>query len=245
MIGCLRARRRLQADCALQSVSRGNRHGSATGADVTARHAFAKGFCAAGGFLKPFNIEEDLVVTISPELEAQILRYFHVEKWRVGTIARHLRLHSDTVARVLAQAGVPTRAHVVRPAQIDAYLPFIHETLKKFPTLTASRLYGMAKERGYGGGPDHFRHLIARYRPRPQAEAYLRLRTLRGEQAQVDWATFGSLAIGRTQSRLSTCLGLPMCMCANRRQVNSPTIRKVDAASMASKTVRMRLDGKT
>ena len=30
-------------------------------------------------------------MTIPPDLEAQILRYYHVEKWRIGTIARQLR----------------------------------------------------------------------------------------------------------------------------------------------------------
>ena len=54
----------------------------------------------------------------------------------------------------------------------------------------ASRLYAMARERGYKGGPDHFRHLIANHRPRPAAEAYLRLVTLVGEQGQVDWALY-------------------------------------------------------
>ena len=39
----------------------------------------------------------------------------------------------------------------------------------------------MGRERGYPGGPDHFRHVVARYRPAPVAEAYLRLRTLPGE----------------------------------------------------------------
>src|SRR4030095_10982235 len=67
------------------------------------------------------------------------------------------------------------------PSRIDPYLPFILATLEKFPTLTASRLYGMVHERGYAGGPDHFRHLISRHRPRPKAEAYLRLRTLSAE----------------------------------------------------------------
>jgi transposase len=70
---------------------------------------------------------------------------------------------------------------------LDPSLPFILETLAQFPGLTASRLYAMVRERGYRGGADHFRHLIAHYRPRPQPEAYLRLRTLPGEQAQVDW----------------------------------------------------------
>ena len=46
-------------------------------------------------------------MTIPPDLEAQILRYYHVEKWRVGTIARQLHVHHGTVARVLAQAGLP------------------------------------------------------------------------------------------------------------------------------------------
>ena len=36
-------------------------------------------------------------MTIPPDLEAQILRYYHVEKWRVGTIARQLHVHHGTV----------------------------------------------------------------------------------------------------------------------------------------------------
>jgi len=55
----------------------------------------------------------------------------------------------------------------------------------------------MVRERGYPGAPDHFRALVARLRPRPAAEAYLRLRTLPGEQGQVDWAHFGKLSVGR------------------------------------------------
>jgi hypothetical protein len=100
-------------------------------------------------------------MTIGVELEAQILRYYHVEKWRCGTIARQLRVNRGTVQRVLAQAGLPRIGPVLRPSQIDAYLPFIHETLKKFPSLTASRLYAMVYERGYRGGQHHFRHLVS------------------------------------------------------------------------------------
>src|SRR5271155_2062438 len=100
-------------------------------------------------------------MTIPPDLEAQILRYYHVEKWRVGTIARQLHVHHGTVARVLAQAGLPRIGPPARRSQVESYLPFIHQTLEKFPTLTASRLYAMVRERGYRGSGDHFRHLIA------------------------------------------------------------------------------------
>ena len=141
-------------------------------------------------------------MTIPPEIEAQILRYYHVEKWRIGTIARQLHVHHGTVMRVLAQSGMPRTGPPARRSQIEPYLPFVIETLRKFPTLTASRLHAMVRERGYRGGPDHFRHLVACHRPRRPAEAYLRLRTLPGEQAQVDWGHFGHLTIGRARRPL-------------------------------------------
>ncbi len=141
-------------------------------------------------------------MAIPPELEAQILRYYHVEKWRMGTIARQLHVHHGTVKRVLVRAGLPANSFVRRPSQVDPYLPFIGQTLEKFSTLTASRLYAMVRERGYRGAPDHFRHLIALHRPRPIAEAYLRLTTLPGEQGQIDWGHFGHLEIGRARRPL-------------------------------------------
>jgi hypothetical protein len=36
-------------------------------------------------------------LTISPETEAQILRYYHAERWRIGTIATQLCVHHGTV----------------------------------------------------------------------------------------------------------------------------------------------------
>lgn len=133
---------------------------------------------------------------ISRALEAEILRLHTAEHWPVGTIALQLRVHHATVRRVLAQAGVP-KHKPLRAAMVEPYLAFITETLAKYPTLRASRLYTMVRERGYPGAPDHFRAIVARLRPRPAAEAYLRLRTLPAEQSQVDWAHFGKLNIGR------------------------------------------------
>ncbi len=126
-------------------------------------------------------------MTIPDELEAKILRYYHVEKWKVGTIARQLCVHHSVVRRVLSTAGVPKSNFTKRESVIAPFLSFILETLGKYPKLAASRLHEMVRQRGYKGGVDHFRHLILLYRPRPPAEAYLRLRTLPGEQAQVDW----------------------------------------------------------
>jgi transposase len=134
---------------------------------------------------------------IPPELEADILRLYHAEKWRAGTIAIQVGVHHSTVRRVLAQAELPAGKCSSHRSISDPFIPFIEATLKKYPKLCASRLYEMVKERGYPGGPDHFRSIVARHRPRPVAEAYLRLRTLPGEEAQVDWGHFGKVTIGQ------------------------------------------------
>ena len=140
---------------------------------------------------------------ITPELEAKILRLHGAEKWKIGTIATQLGVHHSTVRRVLSQAGRTEGQAALRPSLVDAFVPLIKDTLTKYPDLRASRLYQMVKERGYAGGPDHFRSIVSRFRPRAPAEAYLRLRTLPGEQAQVDWGHFGKLRIGRAERVLS------------------------------------------
>ena len=115
------------------------------------------------------------------ELEAKILRYHFVEHWGTHTIAAQLGIHHSSVDRVLSQAGMPKAERTLQASIIDPYIPFIIETLAQYPKLTATRLYAMAQQRGYPGGPSHFRSHVAQLRPRKPSEAYLRLRTLPGE----------------------------------------------------------------
>jgi transposase len=136
---------------------------------------------------------------IPKETEADILRLFHAEKWRVGTISTQLGVHHTTVQRVLRHAGVEAKALAPRPSMADPFVPFIVAQLEKYPRLCSSRLFEMVKERGYPGGPDHFRRIVGQHRPRKPAEAFLRLKTLPGEQAQVDWAHFGKHQVGRAE----------------------------------------------
>ena len=139
---------------------------------------------------------------ISDQTAAQIVRLARVEKWPVGTIASQLGVHYSVVKRVLRKASLDCTQLRVRPSILDEYLPFVQQTLEKYPRLPASRLYQMVRERGYSGAPDHFRALVAKYRPKPAAEAYLRLRTLPAEQAQVDWADFGKYEVSGAVRRL-------------------------------------------
>ena len=153
-------------------------------------------------------------MTIPLDLAARIERLFTVEHWRVGTIARQLHVHRDTVRRVLRERAVVPPGVPLRPSLIDPYRAFMLETLEKYPTLTASRLHDMVCERGYAGQASHFRYLVSTMRPRPPAEAYLRLRTLPGEQMQCDWAHFDHLQIGRARRPL---MGFVMVLSYSRR----------------------------
>ena len=139
---------------------------------------------------------------IDKDTEAKILRYHFVEQWGVNTIARQLGIHHSTVDRVLAQAGLPKAERTRRPSIVDPYHPLIIETLARYPTLSAARLLGMAQARGYRGGASQFRAHVAQLRPRRPAEAYLRLKTLPGEQGQVDWGHFGHVQIERAKRPL-------------------------------------------
>lgn len=141
-------------------------------------------------------------MAIDKAQEARILRYHFVEHWGVNTIARQLGIHHSSVDRVLAQAGLPKAERSRRASIVDPYHPMIIETLAQFPRLTAARLYAMAQERGFTGGESQFRAHVAQLRPRKPSEAYLRVRTLPGEMAQVDWGHFGHLQIGRARRPL-------------------------------------------
>jgi transposase len=142
-------------------------------------------------------------MTHPPEREAEILRLHHAEKWPIGTIANQIGIHHSVVRRVLEKEGVPIAPIDLRPSAVDAYVPFIRDILGRYPRLRASRLHEMLCERGYTGSAGHFRRLVReRFRPRKPAEAYLRVRTLPGEQAQVDWALFGRVQLGKASRQL-------------------------------------------
>ena len=82
----------------------------------------------------------------SPEVRAQIRRYFYAEHWKVGTIARELCVHPDAVRNAIEsekfKSSQPLRASVV-----DPYLGFVQQTLEEHPRLRATRICAMIRDR--------------------------------------------------------------------------------------------------
>jgi transposase len=140
---------------------------------------------------------------ITPECRAEIRRLYYAEHWRIGTIATQLGVHHETVAAAINRASVLTQGGRCRSTALDPYLPFVRDTLAQYPRLRATRLYEMVRARGYGGSVVQLRRAVRRLPPAPPTEAYLRLATLPGEVAQVDWGSFGTIRIGRGTRPLS------------------------------------------
>jgi transposase len=137
---------------------------------------------------------------IDPVVVARIRSLYFGEHWKVGTIARDLGLHALTVQGALSdRVGWP---RLPRPTPVAPYLGFIQQTLQEHPRLRATRIHEMLRVRGYTGSVRPVRRQVAELRPR-RKEAFLELRTFPGEQAQVDWAHFGKVAVPGGQRALS------------------------------------------
>ena len=137
---------------------------------------------------------------IDPVVVARIRSLYFGEHWKVGTIAGELGLHAVTVQGALSdRVGWP---RLPRPTPVAPYLGFIQQTLEEHPRLRATRIHEMLRLRGYTGGVRPIRRQVAELRPR-RREAFLELRTFPGEQAQVDWAHFGKVAVPGGKRALS------------------------------------------
>lgn len=139
---------------------------------------------------------------ITPEVRSRIRRLFYAEHWKLGTIAAELGVHRDTVALAVESERFVNVAYRASASILDPYMDFVRMTLEQHPRLRSTRLLQMIQQRGYTGSVWPIRRFVNRTRP-VSHEAFFRLSTLPGEQGQVDWGSFGSIAIGNTRRSLS------------------------------------------
>ena len=120
--------------------------------------------------------------------------------WRPGTIAQSLGIHSDTVKRVLGSKS-GTQKQTIRASVLEPWLQLIDSVLKEHPKVRATALLTILKSRGYSGSVYPIRDYCRLVRGRSE-KAYLDLQFLPGEMAQVDWASFGSIDVGKSKRKL-------------------------------------------
>lgn len=141
---------------------------------------------------------------MNSEIWAQIRRLSAIDRLSISEISRHLRLDRKTVRRALrSEQAPPARAPAAaKPAKLEPFKHYLRSRLTEFPKIKATRLFTELQRIGYHGGITMLRDHLATMRPSAK-EAFLRIETQPGEQAQVDWANCGSIRIGSALRRLS------------------------------------------
>ena len=134
-------------------------------------------------------------MTVPREVELEILRLVEAEKLLPGTAAGLVGVHHDVVDRVVEQAVTGRPAQAPRVSKLAPYHGFLCETLKQYPTIGATRLATMARERGFDGSDRIVQRYVCDVRPKPSGRAYLVCERLPGEQAQIDWGHVGRIAV--------------------------------------------------
>lgn len=132
---------------------------------------------------------------------ARIRRLFYAEHWKIGTISAELGVHHDAVCNAIESDRFVSAGTLVRPTMLDPYKGLVGQILDDHPRLRATRIFEMLRGRGYPGSVVQLRRYLRGVRP-ARAEAFLRLQTLPGEQAQVDWGHFGKLQVGSAKRTL-------------------------------------------
>jgi transposase len=160
-------------------------------------------------------------------------RLFFAEHWKRGTIAAQLDVHPDVVERVVGSLG-PAPRNEPTVTLIEPFAAFVDETLTTYPRLVATRLFDMVRERGYTGSLRTLRKYVHATRPRPKVEAFLRIQTLPGEQAQIDWAHVGELPV--TGGRRA--LWVFLMVLAYSRAVFAELVPSLDAHSLRRSLLR-------
>ncbi|MBI4424282.1 MAG: IS21 family transposase [Elusimicrobia bacterium] len=144
-------------------------------------------------------------VGMDTETWASVRRLHEVEKLSKSAIAKRLGIHRWTVRRALASptgppADLPRRPQT--PGKLEAYREYLSRRLKEYPELNGAKLLVELRRMGYAGGYTILKDYLHTVRPKT-IKAFLRLETLPGEFAQVDWANVGTIVIGNAKRKVS------------------------------------------
>lgn len=137
-----------------------------------------------------------------PEIWAEIRRLHNIEKVSISEISRRMNLDRKTVRQAIKREHAQGKKVVIRVSKLDSYKNYIQNRVKEYPLLSSEIIMREIQNMGYSGSIRLLRYYLFALRP-AKKEAFFRIETLPGEQAQVDWANCGEILIGNTKRKLS------------------------------------------
>ena len=134
-------------------------------------------------------------MTVSKEVESEIRVLHFGEHLPVGTIASQLGVHHEVVERVLGMLE-PRPPAAPCGVLVEPYRDFIERDPEALSAPASPRACTTCCDNAASSGSSRtLRRYVQGVRPTPAHEAFLRLSPLIGEQAQVDWAHVGEIAV--------------------------------------------------
>ena len=141
-------------------------------------------------------------MTIPAELRNQIKRLFFADHLSINGIAENLGIHHETVRRAINHEAFKEKKEEVSKAYWVDYDEIIRKTLTQYPKLPCTRLRQILVDKGASPrSVDSLRRYVKGIRSQVR-EAFIKRSPLAGEEAQVDWAHFGSLECGGAKRKL-------------------------------------------
>jgi transposase len=148
---------------------------------------------------------------IDYETYVRIKNYYEQEGLNYSQIAQCLALDHRTVAKWANEKHYQPRKSPQRASKLDPYKNDIVRMLEKHP-FSAMQILIRISQDGYDGGYSILKEYVRKVRPK-KTKAFLKLCFAPGECAQVDWGSYGSVAVGGTHRRLSFFV---MVLCHSR-----------------------------
>jgi len=138
------------------------------------------------------------------------IKQYQSEGLKASQIAGELGVDNRTVNKWMKRKRYQPRLPGLQKSKLDPYKEEIVRMVERHP-YTAAQVFQKISDRGFTGGYTIVKDYVRVVRPRAR-QAYLKLAFAPGECAQVDWGTYGSVAVGNTRRRLSFFV-MVLCHC--------------------------------
>ena len=116
-------------------------------------------------------------------------------------IANHIGCSRKTVSKYIDSPELKTIRRG-RPSKLAPYYDYIRQRIKKYPTLKAPVILRKIQEQGFDGEITIVRKFLRKLRRTNNRQAYCRFESNPGQQMQIDWGHFGTIAYENTKRKL-------------------------------------------
>ena len=143
---------------------------------------------------------------ISDQEHVEIRKMYYRDHLTVNAISTLIGRHHSVIKRVLFKNHKKrtTIKQKKYQADFDENKVFLEQKLLEYPNLKASRISQILQDRGVQIPIHQIRCFIKKLRPPATKKAFMKVKVVPGEQAQVDWASCGEINTGRgVQRKLS------------------------------------------